>query len=457
MELSTTRRRVLVGALVMLLVVLLAVLPFCRKRQVTPVTDNATIGADNATLPANGNGTMPATGNGTTMGNATLNVAANGTIPDSASPNQPEVITGVVEDGDTAGKLLGELMPQNKVHEMLEATRKVYSLTMIRKGQPYIAIKNATTANLERFEYEIDSTRKLVVDIGDSYKARVENIRYDYELAKVEGAIESHLFQAVADAGETPTLAILLADIFAWEVDFIRDLRAGDSFTVLVEKRFRDGEFKGYGKMLAASFTNQGTTYEAFLFVNDLGMPAHYNPKGESLRKSFLKAPLSFTRISSGFSNSRLHPIFMERRAHPGVDYAAPTGTPVKAVGDGVVTGAGWSGGYGNQVILKHSNGYESMYSHLSGFSKSAKRGARIRQGEVIGYVGATGWATGPHLDFRLRSGGTFLNPTKLMNNPRSTPVPKNKVGAFRERMEEYRGYLNGGRSLSEYVPKQDS
>lgn len=387
--------------------------------------------------------------------NATSTIASNATEPASPEAPEPEnrIVHGVVSQGDTAGKILQEWVGSGRSQALLDACRKVYSLAMIRAGQPYTVVANATNGSIERFEYEIDDNRKLVVDTdetGEGFIAKVEPIRYDYELTRVEGRIDSNLFQAIADVGESPALAITLAEIFGWEVDFIRDIREGDSFSVLAEKRFRDGEFKGYGRVIAASFTNQGQTYEAFFFPDDFGAPAFYAEDGKSLRKSFLKAPLSFTRVTSGFSKNRLHPIFMERRPHPGIDYAAPTGTPVKSVANGEVRQAGWVNGYGNQVIVRHGGNMETLYSHLSGFSKGVRKGTKVRQGQVIGYVGATGWATGPHLDFRIRQGGQFVNPVKMMN-PRSEPVAKNRMKTFKERVAFIRSFIEGTRNLAEY------
>ena len=283
--------------------------------------------------------------------------------------------------------------------------------------------------------------------------ARVEDIDYDTRLALIEGRIDDNLFQAVADLGESPQLALLLAKLFGWEINFIRDIQDGDSFSILVEKLYRDGVYKGYGRTLGASFTNKGKTYEAFLFPDARGSGRYYNAAGENLKKTLLQAPLSFTRVTSRFSHNRKHPILGVTRPHLGVDYGAPTGTPVKAVGDGVVTLRGWVGGYGNQVKLRHDAGLESMYSHLSGFARGLKVGTRVRQGQVIAFVGSTGRSTGPHLDFRLQQHGKFIDPTKAIN-PRSEPVRKAAMKAFRERMALVRDYMQGRRALVQYMPE---
>ena len=280
--------------------------------------------------------------------------------------------------------------------------------------------------------------------------ARVEPIDYVTLLSTVSTAIDDNLFQAVADAGESPQMALKLASLFGSEINFIRDLQEGDSFSVLVEKRYRDGEYKGYGRILAAQFTNKGKTFEAFLFRDGDKGANYYNSKGENLRKSLLQAPLAFTRVTSRFTKNRLHPILGYSRPHEGVDYAAPTGTPVKAVGDGVVTERHWSGGYGNQVIVRHGGGLESLYSHLSGYARGLRDGQKIRQGQVIGFVGMTGLATGPHLDFRLRQSGRFINPAKAIN-PRGEPVRKSAMGAFEKTMMAELALLKGEKPLSEY------
>lgn len=303
---------------------------------------------------------------------------------------------------------------------------------------------------MERFEYEIDDQKKLIVTkTGEGFAAHVEPIVYDFNLVRVSGTIRSSLFETLASTGESPILAVRIAEIFGSEINFIKDLREGDGFSLLIEKRFRGEAFKGYGRVLGATFTNQGKTYEAYRFVTEDG-EAFFNAKGESLKKTLLKAPLAFTRISSGYSMNRKHPIFKNRRPHQGVDYAAPSGTPVKAVGDGTVEKAGWGNGFGNMVVIRHSGGLESMYSHLSGFATGAKRGSRVRQGQVIGYVGATGYATGPHLDFRLKQNGKYVNPSKVIV-PRGDSVSRERMAAFKRERDRVREYLAGKRDLAAY------
>lgn len=383
--------------------------------------------------------------NAETLGAATASAEA-----DKADDTE-DTIKGTINKGDTVGKLLSEVADNNVVQDYINATRRVFPLTSFRAGQPYVLVYDPINGGVKRFEYEIDTKRRLVVE-GEQPQARVEAIEYDTRLAHVSARIDANLFQSVADIGESPNLAITLSNLFGWEINFIRDLQEGDSFSALVEKLYREGKFRGYGRVLGATFTNKGKTYEAFLFHNGESGTQHFNAKGENLKKVLLQSPLSFTRVTSRFTNSRKHPILGVNRPHLGVDYGAPTGTPVKAVGEGTVTLRGWVGGYGNQVVLRHAAGLESMYSHLSAFARGLQKGTKVRQGQVIAYVGNTGQSTGPHLDFRLKQHSKFIDPTKAVN-PRSASVYAKYATAFAQRKTLVREYLDGIRPLDEYDP----
>lgn len=366
--------------------------------------------------------------------------AVHDTAPENQAEEEPVVVLETVQKGDTAGKILQPYLSAAQVQAVSDACEEYFSLRRLRVGKPYEIVVDK--GEFVKFVYEIDADKKLIVEHdGNAFSARLEDIVYDVTVKHVTGNITSHLFQAASDAGEEPLLAIALADIFAWEINFIRDIHPGDSFSLLVEKRYREGEFKGYGRILAACFTNQGTDFEAFGFRDADGLPHYYNSKGESVKRAFLKAPLSFTRISSTFSPKRLHPILKVWRAHPGVDYAAPTGTPVKAVGNATVTFKGWGKGAGNYIALRHNNGYETMYLHLSGFAKGLEQGKKVSQGEVIGFVGSTGYSTGPHLDFRMKKDGTYINPLTIAS-PRTEPVSGKDLPEFTALMETLRGQL---------------
>src|SRR5580698_361810 len=223
--------------------------------------------------------------------------------------------------------------------------------------------------------------------------------------------INSSLFEAVENAGGHDQTAVALADIFGWDIDLVLDIRPGDSFAVSYQELYQDGVYVKDGPILAASFTNQGKQYRAVRYVDPDGNAHYYTPDGRSMHKAFLRAPLEFTRVSSGFNSARKHPILNLIRAHKGVDYAAPIGTPVKAAGDGRITYAGPKGGYGNVVEIEHSHSVTTVYGHLSRFAKGARVGQHVTQGTVIAYVGMTGLATGPHLHYEYRVNGVFKNP----------------------------------------------
>lgn len=359
-----------------------------------------------------------------------------------ADPEMPGLVSGVMEKGDTIGKILEEA-GSNQSQHYINAMRKVFSLGAFKAGQPYIVVTDPDSGQLKRFEYEINATKRLVVEGDDKPSARLEKIEYNTFLEVVAATIDDNLFQAVAEAGENPQLAVRLTELFGSEINFIRDIQKGDSFVVLIEKRYRQGEYKGYGRILAARFVNKGKSWEAFLFNDGSGKSQYYNARGENLNKTLLQAPLAVTRVTSRFSHNRKHPLLGYTRPHLGVDYGAPTGTPVKAVGGGTVTKRGWAGGYGNQIIIKHNAGLESMYSHLSGFARGLKEGQKVRQGQVIGFVGSTGLSTGPHLDFRLRQKGEFVNPAKAIN-PRGEPVEVKRLSEFKSIAERERAWLDG-------------
>jgi len=243
------------------------------------------------------------------------------------------------------------------------------------------------------------------------------------------GQIASSLFAATDAAGLPDNVASQIADIFAGDVDFQRDLRRGDRFTVVFEMYYHEGRPIKSGRLLAADFVNQKRTYRAVWFQPPEGPGGYYSPDGKNLRKAFLRSPLEYSRISSGFG-MRNHPILQQWRAHKGVDYAAPIGTRVRATGDGVVDFAGRRNGYGNVVVLRHNGGYSTYYAHLNGFSRGVQRGARVAQGDIIGYVGQSGWATGPHLHYEFHVRDQYRNPLTLVM-PAANPVPHHELITF--------------------------
>ena len=356
-------------------------------------------------------------------------------------PISKEEIPGTIKRGDTLTSLLGNYFSARDIYRLAKECEKTFPVRDICAGRPYCLLLE--DGGFKCFTYEIDGDDQLLISYeGDQFAISKEAIAYQVERTAISGTIESSLFLTVSRLGERPELAYRLADIFAWDIDFMRDLRQEDSFRVLVEKRYRDGVFAGYGRLLAAEFLNQGESYRAVCFADKEAQIAYYDTEGRSLKKSFLKAPLSYSRISSGYSKRRLHPVLRVWRPHRAIDYAAPVGTPIKAVANGVVTQRSYDKNNGNKVRLRHPNQYETTYIHLSRFGRGIKIGKKVTQGQVIGYVGATGLATGPHLDYRVFKNGRPINPLKIERIP-SAPLPKPSLPQFKLRVQEYFEFLD--------------
>ena len=352
--------------------------------------------------------------------------------------------TTLVSARVAAGATLASIL---RTHEVVAAdaaalvarAAAVFDLRKVRAQQSYVLVKDAEGL-LRRFEYEIDGDRLLRVvrtgsEVDASLVADVQPIPKTRRLETVRGRIDrehSSLVSALDAAGETIDLTIALADIFGGEIDFTTEVQPGDHFELSVEKQFReDRRFAGYGPIVAAEFTNAGRRVRAVRFTPEGGSPGYYDERGVSMRRFFLASPLKFQPVvTSAFSRSRLHPVLREYRAHLGVDYRAPAGAPVVAVAGGVVVSAGAGGAGGRVVHLRHANGYETKYLHLSAIAVRA--GAHVRQGDLIGRVGATGLATAAHLDYRLMRNGVFVNPiTAHRSVPPADPVPESEMVAF--------------------------
>ena len=274
-----------------------------------------------------------------------------------------------------------------------------------------LSVGRSVTGALRDVRYQIDADRMLYVERQPrGFASHIQTIPSHTDVVAAAGTIRGSLFNAVTDAGESPELAVRLAEIFAWDLDFYTDTRAGDTFHVLVEKKmYLSGQTAGYGRIVAAEYDNAGHPYQAVLFHDATGAPGYYRPDGGALQKAFLRSPLKFAApVTSHFSQSRFHPILKTYRPHLGVDYGAPTGTPVQSIGNGRVIFAGMSGGSGNLVRIAHSNGYQTMYLHLSRILVHV--GEHVDAGQRVGLVGMTGLATGPHLDFRILQNGTYRN-----------------------------------------------
>ncbi|MFO7877902.1 MAG: M23 family metallopeptidase [Desulfovermiculus sp.] len=368
-------------------------------------------------------------------------------VQDHSERSEPvQVVEKKVQAGETITAMLSDFLKPAEVYALGREAKDVYPVHKIKAGQPYrLKVRDQ---QLHGFEYEIDGNEKLCVDMENGqFEITTQDIEYDARTVDVDGKIESSLFKAVADEGESPALAVKLADIFAWDVDFIRDIRIGDSFRLVVEKRYRDDEFSGYGPIVAAQFTNQGETFQAYLFSTQDGPAEYFTAQGQAVRKNFLKAPLNFTRISSGYTHRRKHPILNVVRPHLGIDYAAPRGTPVKSVADGVVIARAYQRGGGNYLKIRHTNGYITIYMHLSKFGSGIRKGSKVSQGQTIAYVGSTGMSTGPHLDFRVKKNGSYINPLKIDSKP-AQPVPKGEMARFQRAISPLQAVLEGENPL---------
>jgi murein DD-endopeptidase MepM/ murein hydrolase activator NlpD len=305
------------------------------------------------------------------------------------------------------------------------------------------ALRPGESLHFTRRDGELFSLRRRLNDAetlqvtrsADGLKADVIANPLETRTRTVGAKIYTSLFEAVAAAGAHDQIAVELADIFGWDVDFVLDVRPGDSFVATYQEIWRDGHYLKDGPVLAASFVSQAHEYRAVRYTNPSGVTGYYAPDGRSMRREFLRAPLEFSRVSSGFNNTRMHPILNRIRAHKGVDYAAPIGTPVRAAGDGVIRFAGVMGGYGNLVEIEHSHSITTVYGHLSHFAHGMRTGTRVSQGTVIAFVGMTGLATGPHLHYEYRVNGVFKNPQTVVL-PSAAPIAPAYSADFRSHAE---------------------
>lgn len=355
------------------------------------------------------------------------------------------VLELVVKPGDTLERLfrrnglsladLAAMVSLRDVADHLKLLRPGDTIRVEHRGGEVLAMLR-----------QIDRVRLLSIERAEAgFDAKTIELPLEIRERIAHGEIRSSLFEAGSAAGMSDALTMTMAGIFQWDIDFILDPRVGDTFTVIYEEHFRDGERLGDGAIIAAEFVNQGKVYRAARYTDSNGRTDYFTPDGRSVRKAFLRAPVDFTRISSNFDLNRRHPVLNTIRAHRGVDYAAPTGTPVKAAGDGKVIQRGANGGYGNSITLQHGGNITTLYAHLSRFGQF-KVGSRVKQGDIIGYVGATGLATGPHLHYEYRVDGVHRNP-RTVPLPPADPVPESsradfeaKTAVLWERLEQASG-----------------
>ncbi len=362
---------------------------------------------------------------------------------------EPEFLYGICIDSldvklDTIKKnqYLSEIMKKQNVDYgtivHIERNHKdVFDIRKIKPGHKHTFLLSRDSLATPLFWiYEIDKTNFVVFSLTDSLTAWRDEKTVDIKTEHIEGVINTSLWNAIKDANGDANLTMELSDIYSWTVDFF-GIQPGDTFKVVYENRYIHDECIGMGKILACYLNNAGSKHYAYYFEQN-GNGQYFDENGANLRKAFLKAPLNYRRISSTFSNARRHPVTKVVRPHHGVDYAAPTGTPVVTVGDGTVIEKGWDKkGGGNYLKIRHNSTYTTTYMHLNGFAKGIQKGSKVKQGDLIGYVGSTGMSTGPHLDFRLNKNGTYINPLTF-NPPSAEPVSEDNKVAFEEVIKMY-------------------
>jgi len=354
-----------------------------------------------------------------------------------------------IRRGDTIGSVLARLGVDDPAALLfLRTSPSARPLYQLRPGKP-LSVETDDDGRLIHLRFVTgDGERLSIARNGEELTAETAAAPTEIRWKMAAGEIRSSLFGAADAAGLPDTVTLQMADVFAGDIDFYQDLRRGDRFAVIYEVRYVDGEPVGAGRIVAAEFENRGRTMRAFLWRGEDGGEDYYTPDGAPLRKAFLRSPMEFSRVTSGFSNARFHPIMQDWRAHKGVDYAAPTGTPVRATGNAKVTFAGKQNGYGNVIELRHQGAFSTLYAHLSRLAPQVRAGARVAQGEVIGYVGQTGWATGPHLHYEFRVGGEQRNPLTVALPSGEALSPAHRL-AFTERAAPAGAQLALARQLS--------
>lgn len=367
--------------------------------------------------------------------------ALNKPLPDEVYVPEPKLEYGMVVDSFLVVKdvvksnenLSSILLKYNTsmiaVEQLVTKAAGIFDVRKIRAGNKYTVLcSNDSLRKAEYFIYETNPTEYVVFETGDSLHVHLGQKEVEVRIRTASNTISSSLWNAMNEIGASPNVTVALSEIYAWTIDFY-SIQKGDNFTAIYEELVVDGETIGMGNILSARFNHGGKDNFAFRFVQD-NKPDYFDDKGQSLRRAFLKAPLKFSRISSHFSNSRLHPVLRIRRPHHGVDYAAPKGTPVHSIGNGTVIEVRYAGGAGRMIKIRHNAVYTTAYLHLSGYAKGISKGAHVQQGQVIGYVGSSGLSTGPHLDFRFYKNGSPVDPLKV-ESPPALPVKKELTDSF--------------------------
>jgi len=355
--------------------------------------------------------------------------------PPPSPPLPPDrVLSGNIARGNTLSSVLrSQNLPPALVETICKTLKPMVNLRKVKPGDSF-EVRLTPGGELRSFYYQTSpiDIYQITVQPSGEWHSQKKEVPVEKYWARISGEISSSLFETMEGLQEQDQLVLDFAGIFAWEIDFHSDPQPGDRFQIVVEKYYTGETFVRYGRILYASYQSGTKILQAIYFQGSATYGSYYTAKGESLQKAFLRSPLQFTRISSGYSKSRRHPILGGFRPHYGVDYAAPEGSPVWAIADGTVTFCGWKSGYGKQVIIKHAKGYQSMYGHLSRFASGIRKGKTVRQKQLIGYVGSTGLSTGSHLDFRLLHNKVFRNPLREIS-PRAASLRKDQLAEFNQ------------------------
>jgi len=352
-----------------------------------------------------------------------------------------------IKSGENLSTIFSSLnLSREDLHKIIHSNATGKQFADVLPGQDLTATVNAE-GELEQLTYVKNPFETLVATRHDGdFDVKLFSKKVDYQITSAKGSIHSSLFEDGVNAGLSEKVILKLADIFAWDIDFALNLHEGDQFTVVYEKLFVDGKEFDTGDILSVEFVNQDKTYTAVRFADNKGHTGYYTPEGNSLRKAFLQNPMDFAKISSHFNLHRKHPILNTIRAHKGVDYSASIGTPVKTTGEGKIVFHGTKNGYGNVVEIEHGQKYSTLYAHLSRFKSGHKVGSKVKQGDVIGYVGKTGLATGPHLHYEFRIAGKHVNP-ETAKLPRSIPMEKALLAKFKAQTQPLMAQLNQAKS----------
>ncbi len=348
-------------------------------------------------------------------------------------------------------------LSSQEIQKIVRSAGRHHDLSKIQAGTEFqLFYAKEPLGRLMEMEFELSpiKTLRILRATDGEWNSELTELDTQMRWLSFSGRVTSTLWESAEFAGMDPNLIGELADIFAWQIDFSREVRVGDRWRILVEQRHAGDKVIGWGRILAAEYENSGQLHSAALLRNPSGEElGYYTPDGKSLRRMFLKAPMKFGRITSRFTMNRFHPILKKSRPHLGVDYAAPIGTPVLALGDGVVVQSGWLGGAGKAIRIRHNSNYQTAYKHLHGFAQGIRVGARVRQGQVIGYVGTTGLSTGPHLHFELWDRGRYVDPLS-QKFPSADPVPQKYLLGFQESARRWLGFLPGWHNSDGDLPR---